>query len=207
MDKNACENTDKEIWRKTESDYYSPSIHVTESGSIGINVGDYVIVAPVEEWHEAMRLIGSTEIRLGAKVLPKNSVESRDKKKEGWGMEIHIVVHSRSHPIKAFLNKKKAMESYKRLKQDWDDLWGDTVEPPGSYGVISLKIDDGNEEEVRDGYSKRTKRGGEQIRLCGQCEYRKLRPLVPNKGEEGWCYMFPGMVSRCAQFKWINQRR
>ncbi|KKL07986.1 hypothetical protein LCGC14_2580510, partial [marine sediment metagenome] len=27
----------------------------------------------------------------------------------------------------------------------------DVVEPPGSYGVISLKIDDGNEEEVRDG--------------------------------------------------------
>ena len=65
-------------------------------------------------------------------------------------MEIHIIVHSRSHPIKAFLNKKKAMESYKRLKQDWDDLWEDVVEPPGSYGVISLKIDDGDEEEVRD---------------------------------------------------------
>lgn len=49
---NAVKNTDKEIWRKVEDDYYSPSIHVTESGSIGINVGGSVIVAPVEEWHE-----------------------------------------------------------------------------------------------------------------------------------------------------------
>ena len=57
-------------------------------------------------------------------------------------MEIHIIVHSRSHPIKAFLNKKNAMESYKRLKQGWDDLWEGVVEPPGAYGVISLKIED-----------------------------------------------------------------
>ncbi len=66
-------------------------------------------------------------------------------------MEIHIVVHSRSHPIKAFFSKKKAMESYKRLKQDWDGMWGDVVEPSGAYGIISLKIDDGNGEKVRDG--------------------------------------------------------
>lgn len=48
---NACKNTDVELWRK-DPDYYSPSIHVTEFGDIGINVGGYVLVAPVEKWHE-----------------------------------------------------------------------------------------------------------------------------------------------------------
>ena len=47
----ACENTDVELWRKKEDDYYSPSIHVTNQGGIGINVGGYVLVAPVEKWH------------------------------------------------------------------------------------------------------------------------------------------------------------
>ncbi len=51
----AAKNTDKEIWRKVKDDYFSPSIHVTRSGSIGIDVGGFVIVAPVEEWHEAMQ--------------------------------------------------------------------------------------------------------------------------------------------------------
>lgn len=47
----AMQNTDVELWRKTES-YYAPSIHVTEGGGIGINCGGHVIVAPVERWHE-----------------------------------------------------------------------------------------------------------------------------------------------------------
>jgi len=46
-------NTDKEIWRRILDDYHSPSIHVTENGDIGINVGGYILVAPIEKWHEA----------------------------------------------------------------------------------------------------------------------------------------------------------
>lgn len=45
-------NTDKELWRESDS-YYSPSIHVTSSNGIGINVGGHVIVAPVKRWHVA----------------------------------------------------------------------------------------------------------------------------------------------------------
>jgi len=48
----AGKNTDKEIWRKVEGDYYSPSIFVTESGGIGINVGGSVVIKPIEDWHE-----------------------------------------------------------------------------------------------------------------------------------------------------------
>ena len=48
---NCCKNTDKEIWRQTHEDYYSPSIHVTEQGAIGIKCGGHVIVATVQDWH------------------------------------------------------------------------------------------------------------------------------------------------------------
>lgn len=44
-------NTDREIWRETPGDFYSPSIHVTEDGAIGINVGGTVIVRRLDEWH------------------------------------------------------------------------------------------------------------------------------------------------------------
>jgi len=46
-----CENTDKEIWREKDDDFYSPSIHVTENGKIGIDVGGYVFVKDVRDWH------------------------------------------------------------------------------------------------------------------------------------------------------------
>jgi hypothetical protein len=46
-----AQNTDREIWRETEGDYYSPSIHVTEYGAIGISVGGHVIVQSVRAWH------------------------------------------------------------------------------------------------------------------------------------------------------------
>lgn len=46
------ENTNKELWRKDEDDYYSPSIHVTQNGcGIGISIGGHVIVMPIEKWH------------------------------------------------------------------------------------------------------------------------------------------------------------
>lgn len=51
----ACKNTDRELWRETEGDYYSSSIHVTEGGGIGMQVGGYVIVMPVREWHKLAR--------------------------------------------------------------------------------------------------------------------------------------------------------
>ena len=54
-DNNAAENTDIEIWRKVVNDFCSPSIHVTKSGSIGMNVGSSVIVAPVEKWFKALQ--------------------------------------------------------------------------------------------------------------------------------------------------------
>lgn len=47
----AAQNTDTEIWHETSGDFYSPSIHVTNKGAIGINVGGTVIVKDVRKWH------------------------------------------------------------------------------------------------------------------------------------------------------------
>ena len=45
-------NTDRELWRETDGDYYAPSIHVTTGGGIGIDVGGFVIVKPIRDWHK-----------------------------------------------------------------------------------------------------------------------------------------------------------
>ena len=47
-------NTDKEIWRQKEGDFYSSSIHITQDGQVGINIGGLVYVAPIEDWHKAL---------------------------------------------------------------------------------------------------------------------------------------------------------
>jgi hypothetical protein len=47
----ACQNTDKEIWRERPDDYYADSIHVTIGGGIGLNCGGTVIVLPIRTWH------------------------------------------------------------------------------------------------------------------------------------------------------------
>lgn len=46
-----AENTDRELWREREGDYYADSIHVTKGGGIGMNVGGRVIVMPLKDWH------------------------------------------------------------------------------------------------------------------------------------------------------------
>lgn len=56
-----CQNTDRELWRDQSPfiqgrDYYADSIHVTQSGGIGINCGGHVIVAPLRSWWEAGEL-------------------------------------------------------------------------------------------------------------------------------------------------------
>jgi len=45
-----CKNTDRELWRERDGDFYADSIHVTQSGGIGINCGGHVIVMPLREW-------------------------------------------------------------------------------------------------------------------------------------------------------------
>lgn len=51
MNEQTAENTDKELWRENPGDYYAPSIHVTNEGWIGINVGGKVFVKDVRTWN------------------------------------------------------------------------------------------------------------------------------------------------------------
>ena len=44
-------NTDRELWREVEGDYYANSLHITEGGGVGINVAGRVIVKPLADWH------------------------------------------------------------------------------------------------------------------------------------------------------------
>lgn len=46
-----AKNPDRELWRAPPGDYYADSIFVTEGGGIGMNVGGYVIVKPLRDWH------------------------------------------------------------------------------------------------------------------------------------------------------------
>jgi len=51
MNNQPSKNTDTELFRETEGDYYSPSLHETKDGKIGIDVGAHVIVKSLREWH------------------------------------------------------------------------------------------------------------------------------------------------------------
>jgi hypothetical protein len=54
-----CKNTDRELWREPDKDgkgdFYSDSVHVTQEGGIGINVGGLVFVKSLAEWHKLAR--------------------------------------------------------------------------------------------------------------------------------------------------------
>lgn len=70
----AALNTDREIWRESEN---GPSIHVTEGGGIGINVGGHVIVLPVREWFGVVAKTRTFALPVPAPAEPAQEVESR----------------------------------------------------------------------------------------------------------------------------------
>jgi hypothetical protein len=62
-----CENTDRHLWPQvSDPGAETESIHVTAQGGIGINVGGYVYVKPLREWH---KLAGGKEAMLPVAAL------------------------------------------------------------------------------------------------------------------------------------------
>ena len=51
MSDNLCKNTDIEIWRETEGDYYADYISVTKGGGITICVVGSCVTNTVQDWH------------------------------------------------------------------------------------------------------------------------------------------------------------
>ena len=47
----AYQNTDRELWREREGDYYADSVHVTQGGGLGIKCGGTVYVKSLRQWH------------------------------------------------------------------------------------------------------------------------------------------------------------
>lgn len=64
MNDRGAQNTDREIWREREGDYYADSIHVTKGGGIGLNCGGMVYVKPVREWHKSADTIASLTVEV-----------------------------------------------------------------------------------------------------------------------------------------------
>lgn len=46
-----CENTDNHLFYDDDNIGYSSSCHMTKNKTLGINVGGYVIVKTLREWH------------------------------------------------------------------------------------------------------------------------------------------------------------
>lgn len=55
MPEMAAKNTDRELYRENTGNeagsFYENSLHVTELGNIGMNVGGHVFVHSIDEWH------------------------------------------------------------------------------------------------------------------------------------------------------------
>lgn len=81
-----AKNEDREIWRQKDGDFYSPSIHITKDGQVGINVGGLVYVAPVEDWHKSL-------VQTKDRVMKKE-----DYKCTKCGLEI-IIMKVKSHKL------------------------------------------------------------------------------------------------------------
>ena len=92
MSEETKKNADREIWRAVEEDYYSPSIHVTEVGSIGINVAGKVIVMSVEKWHQLQADLEKHRWIPVSEKLPKHGCSILACGKDGYGYEICAVV-------------------------------------------------------------------------------------------------------------------
>ena len=56
----AAQNTDRQLWRESDNAFAS-SLHVTEAGGIGMNVGGLVIVLSIEKWHALPRILDEKE--------------------------------------------------------------------------------------------------------------------------------------------------
>ena len=73
-----AKNTNMEIWRKVKDDYYAPCIFITKEGAIGINVGGYVKIRPVEEWHKVIDQVEKLTLNCNELIDSNNSLRGNN---------------------------------------------------------------------------------------------------------------------------------
>lgn len=87
-------NTDRELWRERKGDFYADSLHVTEDGGIGMNVGGTVIVMPILEWH---RCADRSGWHLTMETAPRNerilAIADGNVRVVMWGKASHISIY------------------------------------------------------------------------------------------------------------------
>lgn len=71
-------NTDREIYRSPFGSMYDDSIHVTQGGGIGFNVGDHVIVRPLRDWHALATALTAPDTAAASPWLPIDSAPRKD---------------------------------------------------------------------------------------------------------------------------------
>lgn len=121
-------NTDKEIWRRIPEDYYSPSIHVTQSGDIGINVGGFVIEMPIEDWHK----LGVEE------VSPDDRYDYHFTL--GLARDAHIAIYSLFAQIKYKLQNSSPLE-FAAFRYQLKNDFGIAVENVSKVKVLEYEMD------------------------------------------------------------------
>lgn len=115
MDNAACENTDREIWREREGDFYADSIHVTKEGGIGIDCGGYVIVMPVREWFATA---GGIE-RLSAALKSQTQQTWQESERADKADHMRVSIETgKVHPALAIDLKEHRQQAY---QTGWND--------------------------------------------------------------------------------------
>ena len=82
MSDQEAENTDRELWREREGDYYADKLFVTKGGGIGMDCAGHVKVRPVRTWHEMDATIAEQGERIA--VLEARNERLREKYRSGY---------------------------------------------------------------------------------------------------------------------------
>lgn len=114
-------NTDKELFREVKGDYYSPSLHVTKNGLIGIDVGGSVHVMSLREWHKrAESFIVKTETAHNSDYEASPKLKAKDftvATTQQLKAEIRSLLNDNESYIKEVLNYNGMRELFNKLRK------------------------------------------------------------------------------------------
>jgi hypothetical protein len=149
----ACENTDREIWRGPDEgcgDYYADSIHVTKDGDIGINCGGTVIVLPVREWRKLadtrpsggeavawdMVLVPRADVEAAIDAFASIAADAAGSSSAGCPEQGVQAIHSTALSAMAALDIAASAPASSQPQTEWRDI--ESAPKDGSYVLLDL---------------------------------------------------------------------